>query len=243
MVGGDNIRVIEEGSIISEAIGSLGPSLRGKTLIYDHENKVVGIVSVGFLLEDVNRITKEHAFEVILLTLVVLSIGIAGALLIAKEVKRVIFGLEPQEISSLYEEKRVILETIREGIIAVDRHGVITMVNQVALKMLGLTKEEQVLRKNLLEVLPYSRLMDIVHSGEAEYDQEVMIGEHVVIANRIPIMNKNQEVIGAVSSFRNKSELSRITEELSEVKRYAEALRLRLMSFPINYMRYLGFYS
>lgn len=85
--------------------------------------------------------------------------------------------------------------------------------------------------------------MDIVHSGEAEYDQEVMIGEHVVIANRIPIMNKNQEVIGAVSSFRNKSELSRITEELSEVKRYAEALRLRLMSFPINYMRYLGFYS
>lgn len=117
MVGGDNIRVIEEGSIISEAIGSLGPSLRGKTLIYDHENKVVGIVSVGFLLEDVNRITKEHAFEVILLTLVVLSIGIAGALLIAKEVKRVIFGLEPQEISSLYEEKRVILETIREGLL------------------------------------------------------------------------------------------------------------------------------
>ena len=45
------------------------------------------------------------------------------------------------------------------------------------------------------------------------------------MVNRLPIFDHQHQVIGAVSSFRNKSELLRITEELTQVKRYAEALR------------------
>ncbi|PRX40231.1 single cache domain-containing protein [Planifilum fimeticola] len=47
MVGGDNGPVLLQGkSFISRAVGSLGPSLRGKTPVFDDEGRVIGIVSV-----------------------------------------------------------------------------------------------------------------------------------------------------------------------------------------------------
>nr|8BGB_AAA Chain AAA, Histidine kinase [Geobacillus thermodenitrificans]8BGB_BBB Chain BBB, Histidine kinase [Geobacillus thermodenitrificans]8BGB_CCC Chain CCC, Histidine kinase [Geobacillus thermodenitrificans]8BGB_DDD Chain DDD, Histidine kinase [Geobacillus thermodenitrificans]8BGB_EEE Chain EEE, Histidine kinase [Geobacillus thermodenitrificans]8BGB_FFF Chain FFF, Histidine kinase [Geobacillus thermodenitrificans]8BGB_GGG Chain GGG, Histidine kinase [Geobacillus thermodenitrificans]8BGB_HHH Cha len=55
MIGGDNKEVLKGKSIISEAVGSLGPAIRGKAPIFDENGSVIGIVSVGFLLEDIQR--------------------------------------------------------------------------------------------------------------------------------------------------------------------------------------------
>ncbi|MEH7484167.1 sensor histidine kinase, partial [Neobacillus drentensis] len=48
MVGGDNDRVFKGESVISESIGTLGPSLRGKAPIFSG-GEVIGVVSVGYL--------------------------------------------------------------------------------------------------------------------------------------------------------------------------------------------------
>lgn len=53
----------------------------------------------------------------------------------------------------------------------------------------------------------------------------MLINGQEVVVNRVPVFNRKQEVIGAVASFRNKSELFRLAEELSQVKRFAEGLR------------------
>nr|WP_256204131.1 hypothetical protein [Planococcus faecalis] len=53
MVGDDNERAISQGeSYVSEAVGSLGPSLRGKAPIVDEQNNIIGVISVGFLKAD-----------------------------------------------------------------------------------------------------------------------------------------------------------------------------------------------
>ena len=60
---------------------------------------------------------------------------------------------------------------------------------------------------------------------QAEYDREIIILGDIYLANRIPIYNKKEDVIGAVASFRNKSELAHLLQELSHIKAYAEGLR------------------
>src|SRR5690606_18189092 len=56
MVGGDNGPVLLRGeSFVSRAVGSLGSSLRGKTPVVDEEGRVIGIVSVGFMIEDIEK--------------------------------------------------------------------------------------------------------------------------------------------------------------------------------------------
>ncbi|GKU77474.1 sensor histidine kinase [Paenibacillus sp. L3-i20] len=225
MVGGDNGPVLDGMSIISKAVGSMGPSLRGKTPIYNDKNEVIGIVSVGILLEDVEASAYEYRTRVILFAGMALLLGSLGAIWISGRVKRSIHGLEPKEIGLLYQEKRAILETIHEGIIAINLEGIVTQANQTAKKLIDPLESMEVTGQHIRDVIPDSRLLEVIQSGKAEKDQEMMIRDSVVVVNRLPIFDHQHQVVGAVSSFRNKSELLRLTEELSQVKRYTEALR------------------
>ncbi|MDH3543927.1 MAG: hypothetical protein OEM65_02280, partial [Desulfuromonadales bacterium] len=57
MVGGDNAPALERGeSYVSRAVGTLGPSIRGKVPIFDESGGIVGVVSVGYLQENVRVI-------------------------------------------------------------------------------------------------------------------------------------------------------------------------------------------
>lgn len=225
MVGGDNGPVIEGRSIVSEAIGSLGPSLRGKAPIFGEDGTVIGIVSVGFLTKDINNITDSYQFEIELITFSVLTVGVIGAVLIARNVRSSIHGLEPSEIGSLYTEKQAILESIREGILAINHDGIVTMANRYALQLLQITDNTNITGRHVKELIPNTRLHEVISTGKAEFDHEMMIGDHEVIVNRVPITGWNAQVTGAVSSFRSKSELYRLAEELSQVRRFADALR------------------
>jgi two-component system CitB family sensor kinase len=225
MVGGDNGPVLKGISIISEAVGSLGLSLRGKTPIFDANHQVIGIVSVGFLMEDIDRTAWKYRNSIILLAAITLFIGCFGAIYIANGVKRSIFGLEPEEIGMLYQENKAILESIHEGIIAVNKEGSITLANQTALKLIDPFEQREIPGKHVLQILPDSRLLEVIKTGIAEFDKEMIINGSMVVVNRLPILNHQHQVVGAVSSFRNKSELLLLTEELTQVKRYAEALR------------------
>lgn len=52
------------------------------------------------------------------------------------------FGLEPEEISSLYEERSAVIQSVREGIMVIDKEGCISLVNQAAYEILSLEKNK-----------------------------------------------------------------------------------------------------
>ncbi|WP_243388175.1 ATP-binding protein [Bacillus kexueae] len=231
MVGGDNDRALLHGeSYISKAVGSLGPSLRGKAPIKNEEGDIIGIVSVGFLLEDIDAIVHQYRVKIIFLVVTVLMIGGIGSIYIAKGVKRAIFGLEPHEIARLFVEKNGILQSVREGILAIDEKGAITMVNQQAYDLLPLDPSVDYVGKSIREVLPQSRMIDVLDSKESQFDEQVSYEGHELIVNRVPIFEEG-EMMGVVSSFRRKNEIDLLTKQLSHVHRYAEALRAQTHEF------------
>ncbi|WP_339172672.1 sensor histidine kinase [Anoxybacillus sp. FSL W8-1294] len=230
MVGGDNGAALSGKAIVSEAVGSLGPSIRGKAPIFDDAGNVIGIVSVGFLIEDVHALTWSYQLKVLMTGIIALTLGVIGSIVIARGVKKAIHGLEPKQIGLLYQEKQAILEAIREGIVAINADGVITMANPTAMSILNVP-EKDIVGKHILDIVPNSRLLEIIKTGKVEYDDEMLVGEQIVITNRIPIVDNSGAVIGAVSTFRNKSEFYQLTQELAQVKSYAEALRAQTHEF------------
>src|SRR5699024_11718984 len=59
MVGDDNERALQKGeSYVSRSKGSIGLSIRGKTPIIK-DGEIVGVVSVGYLLDDINTDRKS----------------------------------------------------------------------------------------------------------------------------------------------------------------------------------------
>ncbi len=94
MVGGDNAPALEQGkSYISQAIGTLGPSIRGKAPIYSDYKEIIGIVSVGYLLEDVKDIVHNHQARVGTLVAILILVGVAGAISISGRFKKAILVL------------------------------------------------------------------------------------------------------------------------------------------------------
>jgi len=239
MVGGDNQRVFKGESVISESIGTLGPSLRGKAPIFS-EGKVIGVVSVGYLQTDIEKEVGKIRRKIFITTMIILLGGLLAALLISLNIKRAIFGLEPKEIAWMYQEKHAILESIHEGIIAIDTNGRITVVNETAHKILNVPLNVLLRGKKIDDVIENTHLYEVVRTGLAEYDREFTIWGEIFLVNRIPIFNKKDEVIGAVASFRNKSELSNLIQELSHVKAYAEGLRAQTHEYSNRLYTLLG---
>jgi len=239
MVGGDNGRVLKGESVISESTGTLGPSLRGKAPIISG-GTVIGVVSVGYLQTEIQKEIAKIQQKIFVTTLIILVGSLIAAILISLNIKRAIFGLEPREIAWMYQEKHAILESIHEGIIAIDTVGRITVVNETAHTILGVPNEVLLRGKRIETVLENTQLYEVVKSGQAEYDQEILIHGDVYLANRIPIFDKKREVIGAVASFRNKSELSNLLKELSHIKAYAEGLRAQTHEYSNRLYTLLG---
>ncbi|TLS50309.1 sensor histidine kinase [Paenibacillus antri] len=225
MVGGDNDRALLLGeSYTSKAKGSLGLSLRGKVPVRDEAGNVIGIVSVGFLLEDIRQMTIDYGKKIAWVAGAGLFVGIAGAMLLARSIKRTMFGLEPEEISSLYQIRDTVIQSIREGIMVVNKDGNIELLNETARNILSVPKGKNIIGQPVIEYVPNGQLLEVLRTGERQLDQESDLGGKTIIANRIPVKSGG-EVIGVVSSFRLKSEIDQLTEELSQVQRYSEALR------------------
>jgi two-component system CitB family sensor kinase len=225
MVGGDNNRALLLGeSYLSKARGSLGLSLRGKVPIWNEKEEIIGVVSVGFLLEDIQQITIGYGETIVWVAVSGLLVGAAGAVLLARNIKKTMFGLEPEEISVLYKIRDAVIQSIHEGILVINKEGDIALLNQTARDILQLPKGKNIVGQPIKDHVPSSELMNVLRTGERQLNQESELGGNVIIASRIPVMS-GDEVIGVVSSFRLKSEMEQLSEELSQVRRYTEALR------------------
>lgn len=223
MVGGDNDPALLHGEYyISKAKGSLGQSLRGKAPIY-YGDEIVGIVSVGFLLEDIQSIFWKKVMQVVFISFIVLMIGVIGSILLARDIRKVTFGLEPYEIASLYVNRNAILSSIKEGIIAVNQHGQITIINESAKEILQLT--DDVINKRIEDVIVGTKVYDVLKTGKEYQDDSLFFNQKEIIVNRKAVLNENKEVIGVVCSFRDKTDLDELLQTLEEVKRYSKGLR------------------
>lgn len=227
MVGGDNSMALDGGkSYISKATGTLGPSIRGKVPVFNNEGKVIGIVSVGYLIQNVNSLIRGYHIKIITFLTAVILFGVAVTLKITAGLKKAIFGLEPVEIANLLQERTTTLETIREGVLAVDGNGLITTVNQAAFNTLGLESTQDIIGKPIIDIIPQTRILDVLHTGVSQLDRELLVGDKEIIVNRIPMINDGK-ITGVVSSFRNKDELDILAKKLSQIQKYSEMLRVQ----------------
>ena len=228
-VGGDEKDVLKGKSYISEAVGTLGHQIRAFVPVYDKGGRQVGFVMVGALMESIDKIKKQNQKNLILFSAVGIIIGIIGAFILSTNIKKSLLGLEPKEISKMYLEKKGMLDAIHEGIVAIDADLNITLVNDSAIELLGLEKDN-IIGQPISEVFPTSRLQEVLLTGESEYNREQRINNTVIITNRVPIVDNNA-IVGAIATFRDKTMITKMAEEITGVSQIVESLRANTHEF------------
>lgn len=209
--------------------GTLGVSVRGKVPIFGPDGRtVIGIVSVGFLRDEVSARVVEQLLPLGLTLATAMALGGIGSVLLARHVKRQTFGLEPAEIASLLEQREAILHGIREGAVAVDTEGTITLVNDEARRLLGLRSDS--VGRSVSDAIPPGRIRDALLGELGEPDEVVLTDDRVLVANRMTTFVRG-EVTGAVITFRDRTELEDVHRELQRVRGVTDALRAQAHEF------------
>lgn len=229
--GGDEGPVLEGREYVSISQGTLDLSMRAFTPIKNEDGKQVGAVAVGISLDNVTNAVHKGRMGIVIGTLIGILIGVIGAVVLAKYIKKILLGLEPFAIAKLLEERSSMLHSVREGIIAIDQEGKITLVNRAASKLFkraGL--EENPMGMNIEVYLSETRLISVLKSGQTELDQEQNLNGVTILVNRVPVIVEH-EPVGAIATFRDKTEVQVLAEQLTGVRNYADALRAQAHEF------------
>lgn len=113
-------------------------------------------------------------------------------------------------------EKHLIefLESMYNGVIVVDREGVITYVNATGCQMLGL-KLEEVLSRPITSIAPGSDMMQVLNEGKPSLRREIRFGEKMFFVDRTPY-TANGEIVGGISVFQDITDYERASRKISE---------------------------
>ncbi|MBQ8090129.1 MAG: transporter substrate-binding domain-containing protein, partial [Pyramidobacter sp.] len=117
-------------------------------------------------------------------------------------------------------ERERIFDFLREGILAVDAHGKITMLNRMAKTLLGLSNDA--FGKSADELIPDLDIGAVLRTGTPVYDAEQNLRGSLLSCSTAPVV-VDERVSGAIVTLRDLSELQAMAEEMTGVKMYFES--------------------
>lgn len=219
--GGDEGPSLSQQAYVSRATGVNGTAVRAFAPVLSPDGtEQVGAVVVGIMVPPLVALMREFINMLPLGLAGALAVGGAGAWVLSAGVKEQMFNLEPQEIARILEERVAVVSALSEGLIAIAQDGTVTVFNEVAQQITGVGQDA--VGRRLADVIPGVELP--AAGGCAEYNRQMLLGHKLVIANLVPIRIKEQ-VVGTVITFRERTEVHRLAEELTGVTRFVDGLR------------------
>ncbi|MGU3521848.1 sensor histidine kinase [Enterobacteriaceae bacterium C23F] len=220
--------------------GVLAEALRVFTPVYDDHHKQIGVVVIGISLSKVDEQISRSRWSVIwsaLFSVIIASIGIYGLVWV---LKRELLGLEPSELSSLFQQRQAMLQSLKEGVMAVDAQGRVTVINHAARQIL--LSSSSIAQGEPGQAQLLNNLTEVLARGEAIQDRELGCNGRLLLSNTVPVRSQGR-VIGAISTFRDKTEVSQLMQRLDGMVNYVDALRTTSHEFMNKLHVILGLLS
>lgn len=111
-----------------------------------------------------------------------------------------------------------IIDFAYDGILSIDKYGLITVFNPVIQKITGKSYESAI-GKSVDDIVENTRMINVLNTGEAELGEIQQIGQTTIITNRVPIIVEG-EVIGVVATF----------QEIDKIQKMENQIRKKLLS-------------
>lgn len=208
--------------------GTLGASWRVKVPIFDQNGAVMGLVSVGILESDLRNDYLGNSTLLFVTIGAAAVLGVVGAAGVTSLIRRRIYGLEPEQIAGLLEEREAILHGVREGVVAVDDRGHVTLINDAAARLLGLDDSTGLIGLPAAEVLD-ADLAQVLAEDDGE-QRLVLSGERVLVVRR-DSAEIDGSTIGTILILRDNTELHTLLRDLDGAQGLAEGLRSQAHGF------------
>jgi len=152
--------------------------------------------------------------------------------LIGRRLDRQTDGLAEEELRQMADYYDAVLHSVREGLVLVDRHVVVRLVNDEAMRLLVLPTDA--VGRPLSDLgMPVELVARLTGPDAADgldelpdevHDETFVVGSHVLVVNRTAAVRQGR-VLGSVVTLRDRTDLQRATGELAAVRGLADSLR------------------
>ncbi|MGM7665540.1 ATP-binding protein [Microbacterium sp. A93] len=207
--------------------GTLGESWRVKVPVFS-DGTVIGQVSVGILESDLRADFMGDITGFLLALGAATVIGVVAATGVARIVRRRIYGLEPDEIRGLLETREATLHGIREGMLALDEEGRVSLCNDSAARLLGLSSPVEAIGRSAAELV--DDLTTLIAEADGANQRLLLSGERVLVARAAPVRVQDRRV-GTVVTLMDRTELDHALRDLAGAQSLAEGLRAQHHEF------------
>ncbi|MEP6842568.1 MAG: sensor histidine kinase [Pseudolysinimonas sp.] len=208
--------------------GSTGVTANARVPLYSTTGVLVGEVSVGIQESSVSSELLSQLPTYAIWVAAVLAIGGLASFALATVLKRRTFGLELDEVARLLQEREATLHGIREGVIAIDPAGRVSVVNDEAQRLLQLPPRS--LEHRLDEILEPGPLRDALTGTSTVKDAIVMTDDHCLVINRMPVILAGRPH-GSVVTLQDRTNLEALSRELDGERSFTESLRAQQHEF------------
>ncbi|HEY3259692.1 MAG TPA: sensor histidine kinase [Pseudonocardiaceae bacterium] len=201
--------------------GTLGPSVRAVAPVLDG-GTVRALVAVGITLTAVDRGLRQQVPTLVLAGLAAIGLAGAGSWLVSRRLRRQTHNMGPAELSRMYEFYDAVLHAVHEGLLLLDRKGVVQLANDEARLLLALP-DDAVGRPVDAVGLPPA-LGQALAAGQERSDEIHLTGDRTLVINQARAYRDGHD-LGTVVTVRDHTDLRALSGELDSVRGLAESLR------------------
>ena len=203
--------------------GPSGTQRRAYAAIYDEEGNYAGFVIAIMLMKNIKNETIQIILTFILITIIAILIELFISAELSDKIKKSLLGYEPDVFTSMFRMRDNILESLDEGIVAVDKVGKVQFINKSAVEMLTTDgKEDSFIGKyvsNLSNTIPALNPLcasETSRSVSSAYDN--------ILIDTIPI-KENDSVTGTVGILHDRKEYTKLMEDLTGTRYLVDSMR------------------
>ena len=217
---------VEKTFYIVNTNGPSGAQRRAYSALYSETGEYLGFIMVIILTEHVNENITQIITTYAILAVVAIVIELFITSRISKSIKNSLLGYEPDTISAMYLVRDNILESLKEGIIAVDKDGTILFTNNSAVKMLDKSSTAtEFIGKNIEQIKNGNVIKTVLNGTEKEFgiQGQRMDGTDVII-DRIPIKHE-EDSIDTICILHDRAEYTKLMEDLAGTRYLVDSMR------------------
>ena len=201
--------------------GPSGSQRRAYAAIYDKDGECVGVVMAIMLMKNIKNETTQMLLIFLVITLGAIFIEIILAISLSRKVKKGLMGYEPDVFTAMYKMRDNILETLKEGIIAINDSGTVQFANASAVRMLCENPRENIVGKHI-NILDDEILSATMMGGSRAFN--VHLSKANIILDRISI-KESDGVTGAIGILHDRAEYTKLMEDLSGTRYLVDSMR------------------
>ncbi|WP_310716699.1 SpoIIE family protein phosphatase [Streptomyces lydicus] len=197
------------GGVVTEKIvGTIGPLVQAVVPVFGSNGKVIGLVSAGITIKKVSGVVDDQFPLLFGAAAGVLVLALGGTALVGRRLRRQTHGLDPAEMTRMYEHHDAVLHAVREGVIIVGGDGRVLLANDEARRLLDLPADVEGRQVTELGLDPATA--QLLASGRAVTDEVHPVGERLLAVNQRSTDEAGGPP-GSVTTLRDTTELRALT--------------------------------